>query len=154
MSILPDIFSHRIDHGNGSHTDVLLNQEPEGQPDQYASLSWNPVMHPRGGPGNPGQFTRKIGVDPDMVSSPEPGGPGMESDEPQIPVAPPLPPARAAVATTRSKNSPRTSPTTCSMGTAAPKTPTSRSKFCQTTIRVKLPLCFKTKPHFALYSDR
>jgi len=77
-----------------SHEDYALDQDL----DQYAALSWNPIMHPRGGPGNPGQFTRKIGVDPDAMSSPEPGGPGMESDEPQAMVAPPLPPARAAVA--------------------------------------------------------
>ena len=98
MAILPDIFSHRIDHGNGSHADVLLNQGSEGDPDQYAALSWNPIMHPRGGAGNPGEFTKKIGVDQDAMSSPEPGGPGMESDEPQAMVAPPLPPARSAVA--------------------------------------------------------
>lgn len=98
MGILADIFSHRIDHGNGSHTDVLLNQGTEGEQDQYAALSWNPIMHPRGNAANPGQFTKKIGVDADAVNSPEPGGPVMESDEPQAMVAPPLPPARSAVA--------------------------------------------------------
>ena len=80
---------------------IDLGAEPDRYPeqDQYAALSWNPIMHPRGNAANPGQFTKKIGVDPDAMSSPEPGGPGMESDDPQqMPVAPPLPPASASVA--------------------------------------------------------
>lgn len=69
------------------------------QPDQYAGL-FNPLSHPRGNVGNPGQFTKKVGPDPDMLgSADEDGGPGGGGDEePPMPVAPPLPPAKTSVA--------------------------------------------------------
>lgn len=69
------------------------------QPDQYAG-PFNPLAHPRGGIGNSGQFTKKVGPDPDMLGmSDEVGGPvGGGGEEPPMPVVPPLPPAKASVA--------------------------------------------------------
>lgn len=82
--------------------DYALNPEALNDlehPDQYAG-PFNPIAHPRGNVGNSGQFTKKVGPDPDMLGmADEGGGPGGGGgQEPPMPVVPPLPPAKASVA--------------------------------------------------------
>lgn len=96
MGVLADIFSHRIDHGNGSHSDVLIQPSKYSSVDQYAAF--NPLAHPRGGPGNPGQFTKKVVPDMDMGGSEDDVGVVPQGGAPVEPIAPPQPKAEYATA--------------------------------------------------------
>jgi len=92
MGILADIFSYSLDIGNGQHADVLIGGGDE--PDQYAM--WNPLQHPRDPSGH---FAKKAGSDDSGAAmAMDAPGPGVEGGEMPPMQAPPLPPARAAVA--------------------------------------------------------
>lgn len=93
MGILADIFSYSLDMGNGQHADVLIGGGDE--PDQYAM--WNPLQHPRDPSGH---FAKKAGSDDSGAAmAMDAPGPGVEGGDEMMPMqAPPLPPARAAVA--------------------------------------------------------